>query len=78
MKGEFYESCLFISKRFKYTKSYCGASMWGIRRKKKVKWTEEQLKYYLTYVVNGNSIDTMFKGLIFNPIVGRKGHSPTI
>lgn len=48
----------------------CGA----LEEEKKVKWTEEQLKYYLTYVVNGNSIDTMFKGLIFNPIVGRKGH----
>ncbi|WP_161524648.1 DUF4855 domain-containing protein [Alteribacter lacisalsi] len=34
-------------------------------------WNPEELRYYLTYVLNGKSIDTLFGGLIFNPVSGK-------
>lgn len=38
------------------------------------KWTAKDLKPYQYYVVNKKSIDTMFSGLIFYPITGRRKH----
>ncbi|MCC3355668.1 MULTISPECIES: DUF4855 domain-containing protein [Bacillus] len=35
-------------------------------------WTAEDLKPYQSYLVNNEAVDTMFNGLIFNPINGRK------
>jgi hypothetical protein len=35
-------------------------------------WTTEQLEPYLSYLLQGQSIDTMFSGLIFNPISTRE------
>ena len=37
-------------------------------------WSAEELKPYQSYLVNGDSVDTMFGGLIFNPVSGRKNH----
>ncbi|MBO0961862.1 DUF4855 domain-containing protein [Neobacillus sp. MM2021_6] len=37
-------------------------------------WTAEDLRPYQSYLVNGVAIDSMFGGLIFNPISGRKNH----
>ncbi|GAA0328775.1 hypothetical protein GCM10008967_19100 [Bacillus carboniphilus] len=37
-------------------------------------WTTDDLKPYQSYVVNGEAVDTMFKGLIFTPITGRGHH----
>ncbi|WP_040203298.1 DUF4855 domain-containing protein [Neobacillus jeddahensis] len=37
-------------------------------------WTAEDLIPYQSYLVNGAPIDSMFGGLIFNPISGRKNH----
>jgi hypothetical protein len=37
-------------------------------------WTAEDLKPYQSYLVNDVPIDSMFGGLIFNPINGRKDH----
>ncbi|ETI67133.1 DUF4855 domain-containing protein [Neobacillus vireti] len=37
-------------------------------------WTAEDLMPYQTYLVNGEPVDSMFGGLIFNPISGRKNH----
>lgn len=37
-------------------------------------WTTDDLKPYLNYLVNGVALDSMFNGLIFNPISGRKNH----
>lgn len=37
-------------------------------------WTAEDLKPYQYYLVNDVAIDSMFKGLIFNPICGRENH----
>lgn len=37
-------------------------------------WTAEDLKPYQFYLVNDVAIDSMFGGLIFNPICGRKDH----
>lgn len=47
----------------------CGSLM----KDRETRWTEEELKYYVSYVINGQSLDRMFGGLIFNPIVGRAG-----
>lgn len=48
----------------------CGS----LEKSRNVKWTTEELKYYLSYVINGSSLDRMFGGVIFNPIIGREGH----
>ena len=38
------------------------------------KWTALDLKPYQHYLVNEKIVDTMFQGLIFHPISGRKNH----
>jgi len=37
-------------------------------------WTASDLEPYVSYVLKGKSIDTMFGGLIFNPISTRENH----
>ncbi|MCH1626255.1 DUF4855 domain-containing protein [Ferdinandcohnia quinoae] len=37
-------------------------------------WTAEDLKPYQSYLMNGEAVDTMFNGFIFNQISGRKDH----
>ncbi|WP_189655142.1 DUF4855 domain-containing protein [Bacillus sp. HNG] len=37
-------------------------------------WTTEDLKPYLKYLVNDEAVDTLFNGIIFNPISGRDNH----
>jgi hypothetical protein len=36
------------------------------------KWTAEDLKPYQHYLLNGEAVDTMFGGLIFHPISGKR------
>lgn len=40
--------------------------------KKIINWTAAQLKPYLSFILKGQSMDTMFEGLIFNTISTRK------
>lgn len=35
-------------------------------------WAVEDLRPYQSYLVNGEAVDTMFRGLIFNPMTGRE------
>ncbi len=37
-------------------------------------WTDEQLRPYLFYTINGQNFDTMFGGLVFNIIRARENH----
>lgn len=39
-----------------------------------INWTAKELKPYQSYIVNDVPVDSMFGGLIFNPIRGRKNH----
>lgn len=39
-----------------------------------INWSAQDLQPYQSYLVNGTIKDTMFKGLIFNPISGRENH----
>lgn len=36
-------------------------------------WNESELEPYISYILQGKGIDTMFGGLIFNPISSKKG-----
>ncbi|WP_201318140.1 MULTISPECIES: DUF4855 domain-containing protein [unclassified Paenibacillus] len=49
----------------------CGDFLNGIP----LKWSDEQLKYYTGYILNGQPIDSMFKGFIFNGYQARESHS---
>lgn len=40
-------------------------------------WSSEDLKPYQYYLINGEAVDTMFKGLIFNYVSGRKNYFTT-
>ncbi|CAG7623753.1 hypothetical protein PAESOLCIP111_02558 [Paenibacillus solanacearum] len=39
-----------------------------------LKWTDAQLQYYAKYILNGQPIDSMFKGFIFNAVRTRDSH----
>lgn len=44
----------------------------GVSENRISEWTEEELKYYVSYYVNGNPIQTMFNGFIFNGLSVRE------
>lgn len=68
-------SAQYLSPKMLQVKNHLAVIPCGsLEKTRQIKWTAEELRYYVSYVIDGVSLDRMFGGLIFNPIVGREGH----